>query len=81
MTSVSIDKERILLLKEMTEEFHGKWLAIEVTDRDKNGQPKAGRIISSSSNRLEVREKVKDLKEVCILYAGNIVPEGYGVLF
>ena len=67
-------------IKELTSKFRGKWLAIEVTARGATGQPMSGKVVASSESRLEVRQKVKDIKEVCIFYAGKPVPEGYGVL-
>jgi hypothetical protein len=71
----------ILSLTEMRERFHGQWLAVRVTERDEAGQPVAGELIAHKPSRLEVSLAVKDARDICLVYAGAPVPEGYGVLY
>ena len=70
-----------MTLTEMKERFHGQWLAVRVTERDDGGQPVAGEVLAVKPSRLELAEAVKEEREACLLYAGEPIPEGYGVLY
>jgi hypothetical protein len=73
--------EQILSLTEMRDAYHGQWLAVRVTARDEAGQPVAGEVIAHKASRLEVCDAVRGAEEICLLYAGKPVPEGYGFLY
>lgn len=70
----------VLSLNETKRRFHGQWLAIRVTRRDEAGQPTAGRVLARSPSRLELSEAVKDVAHVCLVYAGEPIPKGYGLV-
>ncbi|MBM4042719.1 MAG: hypothetical protein FJ290_29885 [Planctomycetes bacterium] len=71
----------VLSLTQMKRRYYGQWLALRVTKRDAAGQPTAGKVLARSPSRLEVSEAARDEKHVCLLYAGEPVPKGYGVLY
>ncbi|MFP4057768.1 MAG: hypothetical protein ACLF0G_12960 [Candidatus Brocadiia bacterium] len=73
--------EKNLSLPEMVRKYRGQWLAVRVTARDQAGQPVAGIVLARAPTRLEADEAVKGEQEVCLMYAGDVVPEGYGVLY
>lgn len=70
-----------MTLAEMRERFDGQWLAVRVTERDDGGQPVAGEVLAVKPSRLEVAEAVREERDVCLLYAGEPIPEGYGALY
>jgi hypothetical protein len=72
---------QVFSLNEMKRRFHGQWLAVQVTRRDRAGQPTAGRVLARSPSRLEVSEAVKEEEHVCLVYAGEPIPKGYGALY
>ncbi len=71
----------VMTLAEMKERFHGQWLAVRVTESDDGGQPVAGEVLAVKPSRLEVAEAVREERDVCLLYAGEPIPEGYGALY
>jgi hypothetical protein len=66
---------------ELLAKYSGEWLALRVTQRDSAGQPKPALALAHAPTRAEVHQKVRRLKDVCLLYAGPAVPEGFEVLF
>ena len=75
------DSVEAMTLSEMKERFHGQWVAVRVTERDDGGQPVAGEVLAVKPSRLEVAEAVREERDVCLLYAGEPIPEGYGALY
>jgi len=73
--------KQILSLTEMTDTYHGEWLAVRVTARDEAGQPTAGEVIAHRPSRLEVCEAVRGADDICLMFAGEPIPEGYGFLY
>lgn len=80
-TAVMKANGQVLTLNEMKRRFHGQWLAVRVTRRDEVGQPTAGTVLARSPSRLEVSQAVKQETHVCLVYAGEPIPKGYGVLY
>lgn len=60
-----------LTLEEISERYKERWVAIEVTKRDKNFQPLKGRVLENDVDRYRLREKITKYKDVCIFYAGE----------
>ncbi len=58
--------------------FAGKWLALEVVSRDKNGFPHKVRLIEEADTQPDIFEKTRALKDVYIIFAGPLVPPGWG---
>jgi hypothetical protein len=60
-----------LTLQEVFEKYKGRWVAMLVTERDRNFQPVRGKVVADDVDRYRLREKIMGLKEVCIFYAGE----------
>ena len=56
------------------------WVACHVLKRDENGQPTDVEVITSSPDRITVREKVMQENDICIFYAGDVPMKGYMML-
>ncbi|MBM4034446.1 MAG: hypothetical protein FJ291_22095 [Planctomycetes bacterium] len=63
---------------EQAEKRHaGKWLALEVVSRDKNGFPHEVRFVEEADTQPAIFEKTRALKDVFITFAGPLVPPGW----
>lgn len=60
-----------ITLREIFERYKDRWVAIVVTERDKNSQPVKGRVVANEVDRYNLREKITKYKDICILYAGE----------
>ena len=60
-----------LSLEQARAQFPKMWVAMVVTRRDDNGQPLAGRVVAEDPDRYRLREKLIQLKAVCIFFAGE----------
>ncbi len=68
----------VMTVEEEEKRFAGKWLALEVVSRDKNGFPHKVRFIEEADSQPDIFEKTRDLKDVYIIFAGPLVPPGWG---
>jgi len=66
--------------KSVNEKYRGLWVAAHVLRRDEASQPADLDVIAFSHDRISVREKVLNEKEICVFYAGEIPPGGYLML-
>lgn len=73
--------DEIFLVNDVVNTHAGQWLALEVVTRDVNGMPQQVKLLATATDRLELREKIKNLSDVYIKYAGPLAPAGYGVLY
>jgi hypothetical protein len=64
-------KQQDLTLAEISEKYKDRWVAIEVTKRDKNFQPLKGRVLESDVDRYRLREKTAKYEDLCIFYGGE----------
>ena len=62
-----------LALPEIIKRYSGKWVAIQVTGRDKNFQPTKGKVVADDQDRYMLRPKLMKYKEICIFFAGEPV--------
>lgn len=60
-----------LPVSQIFEGYKDKWVAIAVTERDKNFQPTKGRVVSYDSDRYRLRQKLLRYDDICIFYAGE----------
>ncbi len=65
-------KPEEMTLSQISERYHDRWVAVEVTRRDRNGQPVRGRVVAADVDRYNIREKTMRLTDICIFYAGEI---------
>ena len=70
-TKESTQRE-VLTLPEVCERYKDRWVAIEVTGRDRNHQPLKGRVVADEIDRYTLREKTTKYKDICIFYAGEL---------
>lgn len=70
-----------LSLAQMIRRYRGQWLAVKVTKRDDAGQPTAGIVLAHKPTQFEADDAVREEAEVCLMYAGDVAPEGYGILY
>jgi hypothetical protein len=68
-------------IEQLAQKYRGQWLALRVTARDASGQPRRALTLAHGATRAEVHRKVRRVSDVCLLYAGPAVPEGFEVLF
>ncbi len=68
----------VMAVEQAEKRFAGKWLALEVVSRDKNGFPHKVRFIEKADTQPEVLKKTHALKDVFITFAGPLVPSGWG---
>ena len=71
----------VMLLSEARERFAGKWLALEVVSRDENGAPHEVRFVDQGDTCAEVCERTRSYRELFIVFAGPVVPPGWGFVF
>ena len=60
-----------LALPEIIKQYKGKWVAINVTGRDKNFQPTKGKVVADDLDRYMLRMKLKKFQDICIFFAGE----------
>ena len=60
-----------LPLSRIWERYKDRWVAITVTERDRNSQPVKGRVVAEDVDRYRLREKIAKYDEICIFYAGE----------
>ncbi|MDG6901387.1 MAG: hypothetical protein JRM80_05440 [Nitrososphaerota archaeon] len=65
-------KAEVLALAEIVERCKDRWVAIEVTERDRNSQPVKGRVVEEEVDRYTLGEKTGKYSDVCIFYAGEL---------
>ncbi len=70
-TKESTQRE-VLSLPEISERYKDRWVAIEVTERDRNRQPLKGRVVAAEIDRYTLREKTTKHNDICIFYAGEL---------
>ena len=65
-------------VEKLVADYEGEWMALTVTERDDEGTPTRADLVAHSPRSAEVYEaiKAKGLTEVCILYAGDLLPPG-----
>ncbi|MBM4038137.1 MAG: hypothetical protein FJ290_06440 [Planctomycetes bacterium] len=68
----------VMTVKQAEKRFAGKWLALEVVARDKNGFPHKVRLIDEADTQPGIFERTRSLKDVYIIFAGPLVPPGWG---
>lgn len=71
----------VMTVDEARERFAGKWLALVVVSRDENGMPREVRLIDQGDTCTEVCEKTRSYRALFIMFAGPIVPPGWGFVF
>lgn len=65
------DQLEELPLTEIFKKYNGKWVALIVTQRDRNLQPLAGKIVSAENDRYRLRQKIAKYNDICITFAGE----------
>jgi hypothetical protein len=75
-----IDNER-LSLGEIISKYSGKYVAIEVLTRDKDGQPTHGRVLQVHFDKYRLKDSVQNLRDVCIFFAGPAPKQGFLAVF
>lgn len=71
----------VMTVEEARERFAGKWLALEVVTRDANRMPSEVRLIGEFATRAELHENTQSLPDLFIMFAGPVVPPGWGFVF
>jgi len=59
-----------LSIAEIFSKHKDRWVAIVVTERDRNLQPTRGRVVAEDLDRYRLRGHVARYADVCIFYAG-----------
>jgi len=73
--SIILSQEEIevpeLQLSEIFKQFKDQWVAIQVTRRDENQQPAAGKVVANEMDRYRLRLKIVQYNDICIFFAGD----------
>lgn len=72
-----MSEEETSSFQEIVEEHRGRYVAIEVTERDASGQPLRGRVVEVYFDKHKLRDRLRDAQDICILYAGPTPKEGF----
>lgn len=75
------NSHEVMTLAEARQRFSGQWLGLEVVSRDENGRPLKVRVRHRAGTRLQLRDKVREMPDVYITFAGPVVPAGQGILY
>lgn len=62
-------------LNEVERQYPDRWLAVNVEERDRNGQPAKVKVIEKNLDLYGVRNHIT-AEDVCILYTGSIPQSG-----
>ena len=65
-------RPKVLTLSEISDRYRDRWVAVEVTRRDRNLQPLKGRVVADELDRYTLRERTMKYKDLCIFYAGEL---------
>ncbi|MGA2198989.1 MAG: hypothetical protein ABSG45_03535 [Nitrososphaerales archaeon] len=65
-------KPEELTLSQISARHHDRWVAVEVTRRDRNRQPVQGRVVAEDVDRYNIRMKTMNVADICIFYAGEL---------
>lgn len=60
-----------LTLSQISDRYRDRWVAIEVTKRDRNLQPLKGRVVANEVDRYRLREKTMKYADICIFFTGE----------
>jgi len=71
----------VMAVAEAREQYAGKWLALEVVSRDRNGMPDKVRVLDQAGSRSELRQKIGAFRHVYVAFAGPVVPPGWAFVF
>ena len=77
MSKVTTDES----VESLLAQYEGEWVAFRVTARDEYGQPARGELLVHSPRRADAYQAIGQPGEVCVLYAGDLVPEGHGFAY
>lgn len=75
------DSHEVMTLSEARQRFSGQWLGLEVVSRDETGWPLNVRVRHRAGTRLQLCDKVREMPDVYITFAGPVVPAGQGILY
>jgi len=66
-----MEQQQELSLLEIYKKYSGRWVALIVTQRDKNLQPIKGQVVADDVDRYRLRQNIAQYDDICILYAGE----------
>ena len=65
------ESDTIFTIDELSQKYHRQWLAVNVVERDNNGQPLKVKFLARDVNVFGVRQ-VEGVKDLCTMYTGPI---------
>lgn len=65
------DQSEELTIDEIYKKYANKWVAIIVTERDKNLQPIKGKVVAVELDRYRLWQQTQEYNDLCIFYAGD----------
>jgi hypothetical protein len=69
-------EDGILALDALREHYEGEWVAGVVVERGPDQTPTRMRVLAHSASFEDVLRRTSSESDVCVLYAGDLVPEG-----
>lgn len=73
--------DTVIELDRLREHYEGKWVGGEVVERNADQTPKKLRVLVHSSDESVVWDRLSGMREACVLYVGDLVPEGQEAFF
>ena len=64
-------------IEELRATYSGEWLALKVTDRHASGSPRRAQLLAHAQERSQLYELVRGQGQVCIVFGGDLIPEGH----
>lgn len=63
--------EEELSISEIRQKYSKRWVAVIVTQRDRNMQPIRGQVVADDVDRYRLRQKITEFNDICLFYAGE----------
>jgi hypothetical protein len=68
---MTVHSEEELSISEIRQKYSKRWVAVIVTQRDRNMQPIRGQVVADDVDRYRLRQKITEFKDICLFYAGE----------
>lgn len=73
--------DEVMTVAEAEERFAGNYLALEIVKRDRQHNPWKVRLIAKAKTPAALFRKTHGVREMAVIYAGPLVPEGTVMLY
>ena len=68
---MTANSQEDLSISEIRQKYSNRWVAVIVTQRDRNMQPIRGQVVADDVDRYRLRQKITEFNDICLFYAGE----------